>query len=108
MAVPSNILFTIYNTLSMPVRQYGMLARGNTCKSFLNKLFVAHKKSLRLINNSNYRDHSVPLFLKYNTCTLTVYDLYKYHVCLLMYKFEKNALPTSIEFLFVKNKDIHI
>ena len=106
MAVPSNILFTICNTLSLPVLQYGMLAWGNTCKYFLNKLFVAQKKSLRLINNSNYRGRGVPLFVKYNT--LTVYDLYKYHVCLLMYKFEKNALPTSIEFLFVKNKDIHI
>ena len=96
-----NILFTIYYRLS----QYAILTWGNTCKSFLDKLFVAQKKSLRLINNLNYRDHSVPLFLKYNT--LTVYHLYKYQLGLLMYKFEKNVLLMSIKSLSIKNKDIH-
>ena len=104
--VPSHILLSIYNTLSLSCLQYCILAWGNTHKTFLDKLFVVQKKSLRLINGSGSRDHSAPLFVKFNT--LSVFDLYKYHMCALMYNFEKTvSLPLNIRDLFVRNTDIH-
>ena len=103
--VPSRILCSIYNTLSLPHLQYGILAWGNTHKTYLDKLLVIQKKSLRLINGSSFMDHSGPLFVKFNT--LSVYDIYKYQLCALMYNFEKNTLPLNIKSFFVRNTDIH-
>ena len=103
--LPSNILFSIYNTLSLPHLQYGILAWGNTYHSYINKLFIMQKKMLRIINNSHYTDHSAPLFSKYNT--LSVFDLYKYHLGVLMYKFTSKNLPDTILSFFTKNTEIH-
>ncbi len=103
--LPSTVLFSIYNTLSLPHLQYGILAWGNTYPSYINKLYITQKKTLRVINNSRFTEHSAPLFNKYKA--LTVFDLYKYHLGVLMYKFETNKLPKAIYSLFNKNSDIH-
>ena len=103
--LPADILFSIYKTLFMPHLQYGILAWGNTYPSYINQLHIIQKKTLRIINNSRFAEHSSPLFRKYRT--LTVFDLYKYHLGVLMYKFETNNLPKTIYSLFNRNSDIH-
>ena len=103
--LPEKTLFSIYNTLSLPHLQYGILAWGNTCQTYLNKLLIVQKKTLRVINNTSYRAHAAPLFIKNNT--LTVFDLYQYHLGVLMYKFDKKALPTPLSTFFTRNVDIH-
>ena len=70
----------------MPHLQYGILAWGNTYPSYINQLHIIQKKTLRIINNSKFAEHSSSLFHKYRI--LTVFDLYKYHLGVLMYKFE--------------------
>ena len=87
--LPEKTLFSIYNTLSLPHLQYGILAWGNTYQTYLNKLLIVQKKTLRVINNTSYRAHAAPLFIKNNT--LTVFDLYQYHLGVLMYKFDKKS-----------------
>ena len=105
--LPEKTLFSIYNTLSLPHLQYEILAWGNIYQTYLNKLLhvIVQKKTLRVINNTSYRAHAAPLFIKNNT--LTVFDLYQYHLGVLMYKFDKKALPTPLSTFFTRNVDIH-
>lgn len=103
--LPTNALFSIYNTLSLPQLQYGILAWGNSNLSNLNKLLVIQNKSLRVINHSNSRAHARPLFHKFNT--LPIHELYKYHLGVIMFKYDRNLLPTSLSSLFTRNTDIH-
>ena len=76
--LPREALFSIYNALILPQLQYGILAWGNSSQLNLNKLLVVQKKSLRVINRSDYRAHALPLFVKYNT--LPLHDLYQYEL----------------------------
>ena len=96
--LPRNVLFSIYNTLALPHFQYRILAWGNTHASYLNKLLI-------VITNSSFREHTAPLFKQFKT--LDIFKLYKYHLGVLMFKFESNLLPGNIRLLFSQNMDIH-
>ena len=103
--LPREALFSIYNALILPQLQYGILAWGNSSQLNLNKLLVVQKKSLRVINRSDYRAHALPLFVKYNT--LPLHDLYQYELGVLMFKNNMNLLSPLLLSLFTKNSEIH-
>ena len=64
--VPENILYSLYCTLILPYINYGVLIWGNTCKTYLDKIFKLQKWAIRTISNSHYRSHTGPLFSKFN------------------------------------------
>ena len=106
--LPPRSLLSLYNTIILPHSchlQYGVLAWGNTYQTYLNKIYIVQKKAIRLINNSGFRSHTGPLFLKSNC--LTLFNIYKYQLGVLMYKFEKRLLPTAIQRMFIVNSSIH-
>ena len=103
--LPPQGLLSLYNTLILPHLQYGVLAWGNTYQTYLNKIYIIQKKALRLINNSGYRSHTRPLFFKFKC--LTVFNIYKYHLGVLMYKFDRQILPAAIQNMFTLNSSIH-
>ena len=105
LVLPSQTLLSLYNTLILPHLQYCVLTWGNTFRTYLNKIHIVQKKALRLINNSSYRSHAGPLFLKFNC--LDIFDIYKYHLGVLMYKFYSRSLPTAIQSMFTLNSTIH-
>ena len=41
--IPKRILLSLYYTLVMPYLNYGFLAWGNTCKTYLNKRLKLQK-----------------------------------------------------------------
>ena len=60
--VPKRILLS-FNTLVMPYLNYGILAWGNSCKTYLNKLLKLQKRAVRHICNTSFSRHSsIPLF----------------------------------------------
>ena len=59
---PKRILRIIYMSLIYSYINYYNLIWGSACKTFLNPLFLLQKKAIRLINNSAYLDHTVPIF----------------------------------------------
>ena len=65
--VPVNISYSLYCTLILPYINYGVLIWGNTCKTYLDKIFKLQKWAIRTISNSHYRSHTGPLFSKFNT-----------------------------------------
>ena len=72
--VPEWILRTLY--------RIDILIWGQACKTYLEKIHKLQKWVLRIISNSHYRSHSMPLFLKYDI--LNVYDMYKLEVGVFM------------------------
>ena len=47
--VPENILYSLYCTLILPYINYGVLIWGNTCKTYLEKIFKLQKWAIRTI-----------------------------------------------------------
>ena len=70
---PQSILMMIYNTLSLPHLNYGILLWGAKVKKDQN-LHLLQKKSMRIITSQHYRSHSEPIFK--NLGLLMVHDLY--------------------------------
>ena len=103
--LPSQTLLSLYNTLILPHLQYCVWAWGNTYRTYLNKIYIVQKKALRLINNSSFRSHAGPLFLKFNC--LNIFNIYKYHLGVLMYKFKSRSLPKAIQSMFTLNSTMH-
>ena len=64
--VPEYILHSLYCTLVLPYINYGILIWGNTCKTYLDKIFKWQKWAIRTISHEYYRSHTGPLFNKHN------------------------------------------
>ena len=60
--VPGYILYSLYCTLVLPYINYGILIWGNTCKTYLDKIFKLQKWAIRTISLQHYRSHTGPLF----------------------------------------------
>lgn len=103
--LPKYVLKTLYTTLLQPYMDYGILLWGATNQCHLNKLNVIQKKAIRTITNSNYNEHTAPLFKDLNLLRLN--DLYKLNVGKFMYKMTHNKLPLPIKHTFIQNQEMH-
>ena len=116
---PKQILLTLYNTLILPYISYSNLAwaitdntlNKNHCpwtsnnNTRLDAIFKLQKRALRIINKSDYSDHTKTMF--HNLNTLNIFDLNKLQTALFMYRFNTNTLPNSFSNFFSKHSDIH-
>ena len=89
--VPEHILYSLHCTLILPYINYGVLIWGDTCKTYLDKIFKLQKRAIRTISNSHYRSHTRPLFSKFNI--LNVHDTFKLNLGIFMYRYHSNQLP---------------
>ena len=103
--VPENILYSLYCTLILPYINYGVLIWGNTCKTYLDKIFKLQKWAIRTISNSHYRSHTGPLFSKFNI--LNVNDTFKLNLGIFMYRHHSNQLPSIFSTYFTKHVQTH-
>ena len=62
-------------------------------------------KAIRTITNSNYNEHTGPLFKKLHILTFT--DMFNLQIKKFMYKFFCNDLPSGLTDIFQRNSDIH-
>ena len=103
--VPGYILYSLYCTLVLPYINYGILIWGNTCKTYLDKIFKLQKWAIRTISLQHYRSHTGPLFEKYNV--LNVFDSFKLELGVFMYKHQTKLLPKTFSNYFTKHNQIH-
>ena len=117
--LPSNILFTLYNTLILPYISYCNTAWATTSYTFnqndcpwtsiystkIDKLFKLQKRAIRLCTNSDSLSHTKNLFHSLNT--LNIFDINKLQIALLMHRHINNNLPKSFNNFFTQNKDVH-
>ena len=103
--LPHEALYTLYCSLILPYINYGILAWGCACSSYINDLFKIQKRALRIISASDYRSSTNPLLIRYNT--LSVRDMYTFELGLFMYKHDNGLLPSVFDDLFIKQSKIH-
>ena len=116
--LPSNILFSLYNTLILPHISYCNIVWAATVSKHqtlcpwtstettkLDRLFTLQKKALRICTHSQYLSHSKPLFHKLNT--LNIFDINKLQTALFMFRYNNNDLPHTFREYFTKNNELH-
>jgi len=100
--VPTNVLFTLYNSLILPYLTYGLLLWGERC----GKLLKMQKKAVRLVVNAKYNSHTDPIF-KYLRL-LKVNDLHSLQELKFIYKLEKRLLPIYfLDKIYFRHSDRH-
>ena len=102
--VPTHTLITIYRSLISPHLTYGLLAWGQACKSHLEKLLQLQKRALRFICFSDFKQHTVPLFIQAGV--LTIQNFFKI-TANLMYDVRHKIAPTRIQKQFQDISNIH-
>ena len=87
-----DISYSLYCTLVLPYINYGILIWGNTCKTYLGKIFKLQKWAIRIISLEHYRSHTDPLLKKK---VLIIFDAFKLEFGVFMYKYQTNLLPQT-------------
>jgi hypothetical protein len=68
----------------------------------LDKIRLKQKEAIRIITNSQYRAHTIPLFADMSILPLD--QLIKYHSLKFMHSFSFNNLPFSFSEMWIKNR----
>jgi hypothetical protein len=87
-------LRTLYFALIHPHLLYGLPIYSCTSQKNINKLFLAQKKAIRTITNSNRNSHTAPLFIKQNI--LPLQHLITYTKGLLVHSIFHKYSPASL------------
>ena len=74
----------LYYSLVYPYLTYCNLIWGKTYSTHLKPIEIKQKRCLRIMNNSEYRDHTRPLF--FSNKLLQLCDIYKFRLATFMYK----------------------
>ena len=103
--VDESTLLTVYNTLILPHLSYCCEIWGNTYNSRVKDLVLLQKRAVRIIDKTDYKEHTSPIFKKYSILKLA--DLIDFHSCILMFKASNNMLPANVQEQFSRNEEIH-
>ena len=78
---------------------------GDTCDKHLSTLIKLQKKAVRIISHSDRREHTRPLFTKFNILRLEEIHILK--IALTMFKVHHNETPLIFRNLFTRNLDLY-
>ena len=100
--LPCKILKTIYVSLIQSKMNYALLAWGYTC----GRLKKLQKKSIRIITNSKYLQHTTPLLKKLGLLKLE--DMFKLNMLKWYHRYQNKQLPAYfLDFEIKAQKDVH-
>ena len=102
---PLRVLLSLYYALFHSHLNYGICVWGNAPAQELNHIFLAQKKVLRIITNSDYLANTDPLFKK--TGILKLEDIFNLQMSSLMWDFENGTLPQCFANYFTKVNQRH-
>jgi hypothetical protein len=110
--VTSKILSNVYYAIVYPFLLYGIVIWGNTCKTYLEPIHILQKKFVRM---ATYKDgfpiipgpltHTPPLFKKLKI--LTIYEILKLQIGLLVYESINNIGPSNNIIKFTMVSEIY-
>ena len=91
-------LHTLYQSLVEPHVSYFCEIWGSTYQSRLKKLLLLQKKTIRIIYNLTYHDHTSVFF--HSSKILKLNDLVTYKTMIILYKANNHSLKGRVEALF--------
>ena len=103
--VPKNYMKTLYYTLIYPHLTYGITLWGSTYNTHKKKLVIMQKRTIRIIENVKYNEHTNPLFIKAGILKLD--DIYIVEVLKVVFKYLQGSLPLPLTKLFTLNTEIY-
>ena len=103
--LPQNILKMLYHSLVSPHLNYCSIVWGFTSSKNINRIHRLQKRGMRIVTNSSYLSHSLPLFLKMQI--LPIPELISLETAIFMYKLNSNLLPCIFNDHFTVNSNIH-
>ena len=95
----------LYYTLICPYLSHGNIVWKNTYTTRLEPIRKLQKKIIRIITNSNFKEHTGPLFKELLISPLD--DINNEAIALFMFRYFNNNLPSSFNDFFCLNKDVH-
>ena len=90
----SRCLLLLYNAFVLPFLNYCVQIWGSTYDTNFLNLITAQKKAIRIVDHAGWRDHTSPIFKKYNV--LKFLDLVKISQINVMHNFLRNTLPENV------------
>ena len=105
--MPRRILLNIYYAFVHPHLLYAIEIYGNTCWSYIDKLYKLNNKLLRILQYKPFQSHVPDLYVDFNTLPINL--LHEQQLLILAHKIIHN--PESIPELFVDylntNESVH-
>ena len=98
-------LSTLYYCFVYPYLNYAAEVWADASAIHLSTVVKLQKKVIRIINNSQWLEHTRPLFSKLNILRLE--EIHVYKVALMMFKVFHRDTPKVFSSLFTRNSDIH-
>merc|ERR1711911_92778 len=99
--IDKTALKSLYNSLIHSHLNYCIPIWGSAAKSHLKKLELQQKRAVRIISNSNYNAHTVPIFKLLNILPIT--EQMKYSSLQIMYDYVNHRLPCSFDHTWIRN-----
>ena len=99
----TSTLLCVYYSLVQTHLSFGIIIRGSTYKSHLEKLSSLQNKAIRAVGGAECNESSSPLYYKFKV--LKFHVVYKYELAKFMYYVQNKTLPTPLMNFFddVKN-----
>ena len=104
-SLPSSSLKLLYTTLLLPYLNYCTLVWAGGYQSMLKPVFLLQKRAVRTICGVHHATESSSLFKSLKL--LTIYDIYKLQLAVLMYQHKVGILPALFSNYFLVNAVIH-
>ena len=101
----SETLLNLYNALILPHISYCVHIWGTTASIHLQRLYVLHKRIVRIICGVHPRTHAEPLYKALHV--LNVEQIRDYSIAQFMYKLTNCMLPSMFENMFISTSDVH-
>ena len=102
---PKQIMRMIYMSLIFSHINYCNLIWGSAHKTTLEPLFRLQKKSICLVNNSHFLEHTAPIFNSLKI--LTLHQVFKNNCLIFIYRCIKENKFLNFSNRFLKNSDFH-
>ena len=101
----NNILYSLYCTLILPYMNYACEIWGNTYQTKLKDIITLQKRAIRNVDKIGYRDHTDPVFVKYNC--LKFDDIVQMKTLSIIHQAKNKNLPRNIQKLFSESDLVH-
>ena len=98
-------LTTLYYTLIYPYIDYGITLWGSTLSTYVNKIIIMQKKSVRIIAKAKYNEHTEPIFKELSIYKLE--DIYKLNISKYMFALHNGTLPAALNNIITYNRSVH-
>ena len=103
--IPTSYMKTLYDSLIHSYLTYGILLWGSTYQTYMKKLEVIQKKSIRSIYNAPYNSHTTSLFK--DSKILKLKDVHELELGKFVYDALHNTLPKRLSEIYTPNARVH-